>query len=562
MTIARGQHLIGRTLGSCVLERLLGYGGSSAVFLAREEQPERDVAVKVFLPRAGKGSREYNAFYRRFLREAKAASALAHPNILPIYSYGEQDGLPYIVMPYVPGGTLSQYIAGRGPLSLLEAQWYLEQLAAALDYAHQHGCVHCDVKPANMLLNSEGRVLLSDFGIAHLLETAEGAEITQVRDVEPVFGTPDYISPEQALGRTLDGRSDVYSLAVTLFFLLAKQLPFTADSMIALALQHVHEAPPSLALLRADVTPALDRVMHKALAKDPEERYQTASAFCAAFIAAAAAGNRAENAGSVHEEEAMKRQAPFIAAQPIVRVKPIVSSHTQRMRTALLIMACLVLLVTLLLLFWYAARGLASTAHRPVAPAGATPGQHVVVDQLTHEDNWPQSGTFFFSDKPQSSHSYHVVNKSASNAALAPYYNHVYQNFRLQVTMEEVQQSSGALDYYGIFFRASDDEAHYYLFEISPHNEKRYLLTRYDGGMVTTLQSGIEPALRDGTGQTNTLQVEARDRNFSLSLNGKSVLNAVNDSSPHPLLKGQVGLYVEDQDCEVAFSHLSIESLP
>ena len=200
MAVTRGQHLIGKRLGSCTLERLLGYGGSSAVFLAQEYDPERKVAVKVFMPRMGLNSQMQRDFYRRFLREAEAASKLDHPNILPVYSYGEEDGLPYIIMPYMSGGTLAEYIARCGPLSWLEVQWYLEQLASALDYAHSQGCVHCDVKPANILLDSEGHVLLSDFGIARLTRVEGGGEIADGHGPGVVMGTPDYISPEQASG--------------------------------------------------------------------------------------------------------------------------------------------------------------------------------------------------------------------------------------------------------------------------------------------------------------------------------------------------------------------------
>ena len=288
MNVTRGQHLIGKRLGSCVLERLSGYGGSSAVFLAQDSQSEQKVAVKVFLPRDDLSSRVQRDCFRRFLHEAEAVSQLDHPNILPILSYGEEDGLPYIVMPYMQGGTLLDYMSKRGTLSLQEAQWYLEQLTSALDYAHEHGCVHCDVKPANMLLDSEGRVMLSDFGIAYLMNNAQESAGHGTKASDSVMGTPDYISPEQALGQSLDGRSDIYSLGVTLFFLLAKKLPFRADTPIATALLHIHEPPPSLSLQRADISPALDRVVQKALAKDAACRFQTGAAFYAAFVSALA----------------------------------------------------------------------------------------------------------------------------------------------------------------------------------------------------------------------------------------------------------------------------------
>src|SRR5256885_14510224 len=171
MTTTRGQHLIGKVLGSCVIERLLGYGGTSAVFLAQQHTPEQKVAIKVFLPRSHLNAQMQKDYYSRFLLEAEAASRLDHSNILPIYSYGEQDGLPYIIMPYMPGGTLRDYVATHGCLSLSQAQWYLEQIAGALDYAHQtHGYVHCDVKPANILLDSDDSAVLTDFGITYMMQ--------------------------------------------------------------------------------------------------------------------------------------------------------------------------------------------------------------------------------------------------------------------------------------------------------------------------------------------------------------------------------------------------------
>ncbi len=286
MTTTRGQHLIGKQIGSYVLERLLGYGGSSAVFLAQGHSSGEEVAVKVFMPRSTMDVQMQKNFYQRFLLEAEAASKLDHPHILSIYSYGQDQGLPYIVMPYMPGGTLSEYVQKHGPLSLTESQHYLEQIAAALDYAHEQGCVHCDVKPANILLDGAGNALLSDFGIARLMQPDAAAAERAMKSPETLMGTPDYISPEQALGQPLDGRSDIYSLGVTLFYLLAGSPPFKAESSIAMALLHVHETPPPLGLLRADITLGIDNVIGKALAKWPEERYQTAGEFRDAFAEA------------------------------------------------------------------------------------------------------------------------------------------------------------------------------------------------------------------------------------------------------------------------------------
>src|SRR2546430_8439177 len=230
MATARGHHLIGKVLGSCFIEKLLGYGGSSAVFLAQETTTGEQVAIKVFLPHSYMSAQMQKDFYSRFLREAEAVSKLDHPNILPIHAYGEQDGLPYIIMPYMEGGTLSEYIINHGCLTLDEACWYLEQIASALDYAHQeHGYVHCDVKPANILLDNDGNAMLTDFGIIHMMHPESTARSSVHKPPPVLMGTPVYISPEQALGHPLDGRSDIYSLGIMLFYLLTRSEEHTSE---------------------------------------------------------------------------------------------------------------------------------------------------------------------------------------------------------------------------------------------------------------------------------------------------------------------------------------------
>ncbi len=558
MTTTRGQHLIGTVLGACVLERLLGYGGSSAVFLGRQHTPNRKVAVKVFLPRSTMDMQMRRDFYRRFLREAEAASQLNHPNILPIYSYGEQDGLPYIVMPYMSGGTLSEYIEKHGPLSLDEAQWHLEQLASALDYAHEQGCVHCDVKPANILLDGARRIMLADFGIARLAPKVPTEEQdTDVKNSESLMGTPDYISPEQALGQTLDGRSDIYSLGIMLFFLLARQLPFRADTTLALALMHIHEAPPSLCMVRADITPALDRVVRKALAKQPEQRFQTAQAFSTAVTQAIE-----EARSNTFKEEDVDDPFKQLSTSPLkanVQIKQV----PVKGRTRLVTVPRLALVAVLLLLLGTAATSAFYFMHRgpiKVTQTSLATGlsKQSDADTLTNDDDWPLSSTFFFDKQHQY---YHVLNKSDSTVALALYNAHQYTDFHLSVNMMLVRGKHSDTDYYGVVFRASADQSRYYLFEVISSVTGEYVFTRFDGnGKWETISSGIVSSLLVGPGKNNTLTIEAKNNTFTFSVNKKPVSAPILDKSSTKISSGEVGLYVEQQDAEVAFSRLYITS--
>ncbi|MBA2677349.1 MAG: protein kinase [Ktedonobacteraceae bacterium] len=567
MAITRGQHLIGKVLGSCVLERLLGYGGSSAVFLAQQQTPQRKVAVKVFLPRVGMDSQAQRDFYQRFLREAKAASELEHANILPIYSYGEQDGLPYIIMPYMPGGTLADYIAKRGPLSLQETQWYLEQLADALDYAHDQGCIHCDVKPANILLDSEGCPMLSDFGIARLTRGENNSVELKSRDA--LVGTPDFISPEQALGRPLDGRSDIYSLGVTLFFLLTKRLPFRADSAITLALLHVHEPPPSLALIRADVTEDMDETLKKTLAKNPDDRFQSAGELSAAFTSAmnssqgkqALLRSRHEHMFCEGKDLSSNSRARLVTHKPQVRAKLLWMHNRRLVRLLLIGIACIIIVSTLGLTTTYIASRtyVPGTSQKPARTATSlVKATKSVPDRLASTNSWPSSSTFFYDEQHQS---YHVINKLPVGVALAPYYNHQFQDFRLSITALEVQKSSEGTDYYGIVFRAASDQSHYYLFEIAPSDHAQYLFWRFDNSRWKHIKSGNIPSLATQAGKSNTLTIEARRNVFSFLVNGKAVDTPATDVNAFPLQSGQVGLYVENKGTEVAFSRLYIDSL-
>lgn len=556
MNIAGEQHLIGKMFGSYVLQRLLGYGGTSAVYLAQDSKSEQKVAVKVFRLRDGLSRRAQRDFYRRFLHEAEAASKLDHPHILPIYAYGEENGLPYIVMPYMEGGTLLDYMSKRGSLSLHETQWYLKQLASALDYAHEHGCVHCDVKPANMLLDREGRVMLSDFGIAYLMNNTNNA----TRSPDSAMGTPDYVSPEQALGQGLDGCSDIYSLGVTLFFLLAKKLPFKADTPIATALLQIHEPPPSLSLLRADVSPALDRVIQKALAKDPARRFPTAYAFHDAFVSALTHGYEKSSLASVREvssfdhelsDEFFDSLPDLPIAQPVVRLLPLRTNHALLLHPALLMLVCLLVLsfagTTIALM-------VSHTPQKEKVVVGVTPTPSPKPrDKLADDKQWLSTNPFFFDSQSQS---YHLLNASSDAVAIASYLGDEYSDFRLTAVASEIRHVPGKKGYYGITFRESLDHLHYYLFEISANDEGTYFFRRYDNGWTTLSQGSLGTMLKSDA--PNTLTIEARGNTFTFWVNETLVGQPYLDKGS-PMVRGRVGLYAEDPGTEVAFYQVYVD---
>lgn len=271
--------LIGRSLGQYRIAERIGSGGMATVFKAYQPTLDRYVAVKV-LP-------AYHArdpiFVKRFVQEARSVAKLQHANIVPIHDYGEQENITYIVMEYVEGGTLKDRLRQR-QLTVLEAVDFVIQAAEGLGCAHSHGIVHRDVKPANMLLRKDGHLLLSDFGIAKILEGT-----TNLTRAGTGIGTPQYMSPEQGTGQPVDRRSDIYSLGIVLFHALAGRVPYTADSPISITVKHMNDPLP-LELLHAKGIPqSIEQVVLKMTAKPPADRYQTTDALIEALTSALAA---------------------------------------------------------------------------------------------------------------------------------------------------------------------------------------------------------------------------------------------------------------------------------
>ncbi|MEO6891329.1 MAG: protein kinase [Ktedonobacteraceae bacterium] len=276
------ESLIGVSLGSCMLQRLLGQGGMGAVFLAQQSRPRRQVAVKVLFPVTSLNPNQLASFLERFRRETDAAASLQHPNIMPVHEYGEQGGLAYLVMPYIDGGTLRDELEREGALPFPRVVHYLEQLAAALDFAHARGIVHRDVKPANILKTAEGRLLLTDFGLVKILAAEQSAQVRLTGAGAPI-GTPDFMSPEQVLGEQVDGRADLYSLGIILYQMVTGVLPFRGETPMQVAAQHLQVPPRSPRLLRGDLPVAAEQVLLRTLAKRPADRYMLAQDMVAAF---------------------------------------------------------------------------------------------------------------------------------------------------------------------------------------------------------------------------------------------------------------------------------------
>ena len=322
---------------------LLGYGGMAEVHRGRDLRLGRDVAIKMLRTDLARD----DTFQLRFRREAQNAASLNHPAIVSVYDTGEERGatgetLPCIVMEFVNGRTLKEVLAAEGRLMPRRALEITAEIAAALEFSHRHGIIHRDIKPGNVMLTQTGQVKVMDFGIARAL--ASGA--TTMTQTSAVIGTAQYLSPEQARGEPVDARSDVYATGCVLYELLCGHPPFVGDSPVSVAYQHVREdaKPPSES--NRDVTPPIDAIVLKALAKNPLNRYQSAGEMRADLLRAAA--GRPVYAEPVMREDQMAGATATLGhAGPPTRHIPARVGDTRRRRTSGWAIAALVALAVL-----------------------------------------------------------------------------------------------------------------------------------------------------------------------------------------------------------------------
>jgi eukaryotic-like serine/threonine-protein kinase len=264
--VAVSDTLIGTLFdGRYQVVRKLGAGGMANVYLAEDQELGRSVAIKILNERHANDEQ----FVERFRREAKNAAALSHPNIVSIYDRGEAEGTYYIAMEYLDGKSLKELIVSRGPAPANVAIEYARQILRALRFAHRHGIVHRDIKPHNVLVDGEGGVKVTDFGIAR-------AGASQMTEAGSIVGTAQYLSPEQARGGEVDQRSDLYSLGIVLYELLTGTVPFTGDTPVEIAMKHLSTTPEPPSTKRRGIPRELDMIVARSLAKNPDDRYQSA----------------------------------------------------------------------------------------------------------------------------------------------------------------------------------------------------------------------------------------------------------------------------------------------
>ncbi|MEO8971700.1 MAG: protein kinase [Ktedonobacteraceae bacterium] len=274
--------LNGTVLGTWALQQKIGRGGLGVVFRAQQARSSQSVALKVLVPPTTQTAEQRTLFLQRFHREMAVVAALEHRNILPVQEYGDRDGVTYLVMPCCVGGTLQDVLAKEGQLSWPVLMSYLDQMAAAIDYAQEHGVLHRNTRPANVLLATDGSLLVTDFGLVNIVTEVLAPQELLLGTSGPCVA-PDYIAPEQVMGEPVDGRADLYSLGVILYQMVTGKTPFPGTTAVYIAAQHVQLPPPSPQTLRADLPPAGEQVILRAMAKKGADRYAHAQDLAAAF---------------------------------------------------------------------------------------------------------------------------------------------------------------------------------------------------------------------------------------------------------------------------------------
>lgn len=331
-------NLVGQTLGRYHIVEQLGEGGMAIVYKAFDTRLERAVALKVIRTERMDDSQ----FLGRFEREARALAKLTHPNIVHINDYGEHDGLPYLVMDFIPGGTLKEKIGA--PIPWAEAAWFLAPVAGALDYAHKQGIIHRDIKPSNILVTDSGQPMLTDFGIAKMLQDDKSGNLTTSGIG---MGTPEYMSPEQVMGSPVDVRTDIYSLGIVFYEMVTGRTPYKADTPMAIAIKLVNDPLPRPRQYVPGLPPQAEQVIFKALAKQVDDRYLDMGAFAAALEGLSDSVPAAKRGSTITAQAASVQPAEVIPVKKLSFVQRIKKLYKENSTCVILVIIGLVVMMCL-----------------------------------------------------------------------------------------------------------------------------------------------------------------------------------------------------------------------
>ena len=580
--------LEGAKLGRYELLCRIAQGGMSEIYLGFDRRVRRRVAVKVLY-----GSDE--AFVRRFEREAVAIGTLSHDHILPLYDFGVQRPWYYLVMPFVEGGTLRDYLLKRERFTLEEAGSFLHQIASALRHAHDHGVIHRDVKPSNILLRLDGHAYLVDFGLAKAKMSTDA-----LSHAGAMIGTPEYMAPEQS-NNINDYRSDIYSLGIILYQMLTGHVPFTGDTPVAVTLKHLQTPPTPPRQLNSNIPHSIEDVILKALAKEPNKRYQHANDFSSAYrtalqqeciiraqtqIMPALLRDHAQPIDSKQKTAIMapistqllypceipnKHQLfPLDYDEAPIPVIATLDKKHKRMRL-LSILLCL-LLVSILIplgLYWQAGNQYknlfqANTPLTPIQQQNTMTAQTKVDTQATlaaqarvqaaagitsaigagkilyYDDMTSNSGGWINDGKqchfsPQGYH----VSTSFSYAAAWCYTNQ--QQFSNAVISVQAQLLRG--DFYGLIFRLNPHTKAFYVLEVNSFGQYRFqrALGRDPSKWLTLIDWTYSNTLLKGYEKTNTLLIMATGEHFRFYINQQLIVSAFTDTA---YSTGLIGLLI------------------
>lgn len=532
--------LIGQTIGrKYQLEDLLGTGGMAQVYRAVQMPLERKVAVKVLHPHLS----QQTSFTERFLREARAIASLQHPNIVQIYDFESLDGNCYMAMEFLNGRSLEEQLKGLPapgdapqPLPLNEALKIVIEVARALEFAHKQGIVHRDIKPANIMRTQEGRIVLTDFGIATLLhETRMTVEGTTT-------GTPSYMSPEQALGERGDERSDIYSLGAVLYQLVTGRLPFEGDTMYGLIMQHINDPPPPASRINPDVPQEVEQIICKSMEKEPANRYRTAGEL-AADLEAVLRGEQVE---------------VDLSTRPLLDISQAMASLTKsRIKVGWIAFGVVVVAILVGVRVMSSpsvadSETLSDRAEEIDSMAAKNPDEELdsmaapgeakpLVDTFANNDlGWLTTEGLI---SRQVVDGVYLVSIEEPDRAIAAYPERggTYYDFsyEAEATLVEGQPESG----YGLVFRRQDDE-NYYVFAINGlrqwsvwrlEDRAWHELRALPGGQTWTPADAILPS-----GELNRLRVEAVGPEITLYVNDRR-LDSITDDT---FASGGIGFYM------------------